>query len=140
MLQTGEVSSKSPKQKFISQTPTLRRYTHPEAAVRTRQLANLRLIAHIAQTLHDGRHPAACGHRQWPGYADQLPLRQARLEATSLQHDLPRQEPGKPQVPMQSDLFASAPHPLLEQLDKINPDDLTPRKALELLYTWKTQI
>ena len=64
----------------------------------------------------------------------------ARLEATSLQHDLPRQEPGKPQVPMQSDLFASAPHPLLEQLDKINPDDLTPRKALELLYTWKTQI
>ena len=41
---------------------------------------------------------------------------------------------------MQSDLFASVPHPLLEQLHKINPDDLTPRKALELLYTWKTQI
>lgn len=64
----------------------------------------------------------------------------ARLEATSLVHDLPRQEPGQPQVPMQSDLFASVPHPLLEQLGKINPDDLTPRKALELLYTWKTQI
>ena len=64
----------------------------------------------------------------------------ARLEATSLTHDLPRQEPGQPQVPMQSDLFASVPHPLLEQLGKINPDDLTPRKALELLYTWKTQI
>ena len=64
----------------------------------------------------------------------------ARLEATSLAHDLPRQEPGQPQVPMQSDLFASVPHPLLEQLGKINPDDLTPRKALELLYTWKTQI
>ncbi|WP_161867653.1 DNA mismatch repair protein MutS [Pseudomonas yangonensis] len=64
----------------------------------------------------------------------------ARLEATSLPHDLPRQEPGQPQVPMQSDLFASVPHPLLEQLGKINPDDLTPRKALELLYTWKTQI
>ncbi len=64
----------------------------------------------------------------------------ARLEATSLPHDLPRQAPGQPQVPMQSDLFASVPHPLLEQLGKINPDDLTPRKALELLYTWKTQI
>ncbi|PTU79705.1 DNA mismatch repair protein MutS [Pseudomonas indoloxydans] len=64
----------------------------------------------------------------------------ARLEATSLAHDLPRQAPGQPQAPMQSDLFASVPHPLLEQLHKINPDDLTPRKALELLYTWKTQI
>ena len=64
----------------------------------------------------------------------------ARLEATSLPHDLPRQAPGQPQAPMQSDLFASVPHPLLEQLHKINPDDLTPRKALELLYTWKTQI
>ncbi|MFV3387229.1 DNA mismatch repair protein MutS [Pseudomonas sp. NY15364] len=64
----------------------------------------------------------------------------ARLEATSLPHDLPRQEAGQPQAPMQSDLFASVPHPLLEQLHKINPDDLTPRKALELLYTWKTQI
>lgn len=64
----------------------------------------------------------------------------ARLEATSLPHDLPRQEPGQPQVPMQSDLFASVPHPLIEQLHKINPDDLTPRKALELLYAWKTQV
>ena len=64
----------------------------------------------------------------------------ARLEATSLPHDLPRQAPGQPQAPMQSDLFASVPHLLLEQLHKINPDDLTPRKALELLYTWKTQI
>ena len=64
----------------------------------------------------------------------------ARLEATSLPHDRPRQEPGQPQAPMQSDLFASTPHPLLEQLHTINPDDLTPRKALELLYTWKTQI
>jgi DNA mismatch repair protein MutS len=64
----------------------------------------------------------------------------ARLETTSLPHDLPRQEPGKAQVPMQSDLFASVPHPLLEELHKINPDDLSPRKALELLYTWKTRI
>lgn len=31
----------------------------------------------------------------------------ARLEATSLPHDLPRQAPGQPQAPMQSDLFAS---------------------------------
>jgi DNA mismatch repair protein MutS len=40
---------------------------------------------------------------------------------------------------MQSDMFASLQHPLQEELRKINPDDLTPRKALELLYTWKTR-
>ncbi|MBU3057753.1 DNA mismatch repair protein MutS [Pseudomonas indica] len=64
----------------------------------------------------------------------------ARLETTSLPHETPRAEPGQPIPPMQSDLFASLPHPVLEELMKINPDDLTPRKALELLYTWKTRI
>ncbi|MGE8501646.1 MAG: DNA mismatch repair protein MutS [Pseudomonas sp.] len=64
----------------------------------------------------------------------------ARLETTSLPHDLPRQTSGNNPTPMQSDLFASVPHPLLEELGKINPDDLTPRKALELLYSWKTRI
>ena len=64
----------------------------------------------------------------------------ARLETTSLPHETPRAEPGQPTPPMQSDLFASLPHPVLEELMKINPDDLTPRKALELLYTWKTRI
>ena len=48
--------------------------------------------------------------------------------------------PHQAPAPRQDDLFASTPHPLLEQLHTINPDDLTPRKALELLYTWKTQI
>ncbi|WP_082805369.1 DNA mismatch repair protein MutS [Pseudomonas sp. BMS12] len=64
----------------------------------------------------------------------------ARLETTSLPHEMPRNEPGQPAAPLQNDLFASLPHPLLEELAKINPDDLTPRGALELLYTWKTRI
>ena len=64
----------------------------------------------------------------------------ARLETTSLPHDMPRSEPGQPAAPLQNDLFASLPHPVLEELGKINPDDLTPRRALELLYTWKTRI
>ncbi|WP_010486826.1 DNA mismatch repair protein MutS [Pseudomonas sp. S9] len=64
----------------------------------------------------------------------------ARLETTSLPHEPPRTEPGKPAAPHQSDMFASLAHPLLEELSKINPDDLTPRKALELLYTWKTRV
>ena len=38
----------------------------------------------------------------------------------------------------QNDLFASAePHPAVEMLDKISPDDLTPRAALDLIYQLK---
>jgi len=41
------------------------------------------------------------------------------------------------EAPRQADLFASAPHPLVDQLDRLDPDDLSPRQALELLYRWK---
>ncbi|VXB72259.1 methyl-directed mismatch repair protein [Pseudomonas sp. 8AS] len=64
----------------------------------------------------------------------------ARLETTSLPHEAPRSLAGQAAAPLQNDLFASLPHPVLEELAKINPDDLTPRRALELLYTWKTRI
>lgn len=64
----------------------------------------------------------------------------ARLETTSLPHEAPRQEAGQPAAPMQSDLFASLPHPLIDELARIKPDDLTPRQALDLLYAWKTRI
>ncbi|HWR80385.1 MAG TPA: DNA mismatch repair protein MutS [Pseudomonas sp.] len=63
----------------------------------------------------------------------------ARLEATSLPHETAAA--GKPVTkPLQSDLFASLPHPLLEELRKVKPDELTPRQALELLYAWKNRI
>ena len=63
----------------------------------------------------------------------------ARLEATSLPHETAAA--GKPSTkPLQSDLFASLPHPLLEELRKVKPDELTPRQALELLYAWKNRI
>ncbi len=64
----------------------------------------------------------------------------ARLETTSLPHEIPRGEPGKAAAPLQNDLFATLPHPILEELAKINPDDMTPRRALELLYSWKTRV
>lgn len=64
----------------------------------------------------------------------------ARLETTSLPHEVPRQSPGQPSSPMQSDLFASLPHPVLDDLAKVKPDDLTPRQALELLYTLKSRL
>ncbi len=41
-------------------------------------------------------------------------------------------------APMQSDLFvASTPHPVVEMLDDVSPDDMTPKQALDLLYQMK---
>lgn len=40
-------------------------------------------------------------------------------------------------APQQNDLFASAPHPLVEELGGLALDDLTPRQALALLYRWR---
>ncbi len=64
----------------------------------------------------------------------------ARLETTSLPHEAPRQQPGQKQAPLQNDLFASLPHPILEELGKLDPDNVTPRQALDLLYAWKMRI
>ncbi|PMR70561.1 DNA mismatch repair protein MutS [Halomonas heilongjiangensis] len=47
---------------------------------------------------------------------------------------------GEPAIPQQTDLFASAPHPLVEALGALAVDDLTPRQALELLYRWKETV
>ncbi|MGV8843413.1 MAG: DNA mismatch repair protein MutS [Pseudomonas sp.] len=63
-----------------------------------------------------------------------------RLETSSLSRQAPAVPAGKAPVPLQSDMFASLPHPVLEELSKIKLDDLTPRQALELLYTLQTRI
>ncbi|MHB1371806.1 MAG: DNA mismatch repair protein MutS, partial [Pseudomonadaceae bacterium] len=63
----------------------------------------------------------------------------SRLETTSLPHEAPRMAAGQSAPPVQSDLFASLPHPVIEQLRRINPDDLSPRQALDLLYSLKSQ-
>ncbi|MDI5986368.1 DNA mismatch repair protein MutS [Halomonas sp. M4R5S39] len=47
---------------------------------------------------------------------------------------------GGPAIPQQTDLFASAPHPLVEELGTLAVDDLTPRQALALLYRWKETV
>ena len=64
----------------------------------------------------------------------------SRLETTSLPHEAPRPTPGKKSPPQQSDMFASLPHPVLDDLSKLDLDNMTPRKALDLLYTLKTRI
>nr|AAP76283.1 MutS [Pseudomonas sp. PCL1171] len=68
----------------------------------------------------------------------------SRLETTALPHETvvanPAKAPRKPSTPHQSDMFASLPHPVLDELAKLDVDDLTPRKALEMLYALKTRI
>ena len=67
----------------------------------------------------------------------------ARLEAASFNGEvgtpLPISVPSKDR-PLQADLFASAAHPLIEELERLQPDDITPRRALELIYEWKKRI
>ncbi|HZJ92066.1 MAG TPA: DNA mismatch repair protein MutS [Thiopseudomonas sp.] len=55
---------------------------------------------------------------------------QAQHTASDLQHP----------HPIQTDLFATQPHPLLLELQDTNPDELSPKQALDLLYAWKAQI
>ncbi|WP_069383273.1 DNA mismatch repair protein MutS [Halomonas caseinilytica] len=43
-------------------------------------------------------------------------------------------------APQQADLFASAPHPMVESLGNLGLDDMTPRQALEWLYHWKERL
>ena len=45
--------------------------------------------------------------------------------------------PGKPAVEPQLGLFEPQPHPATERLAALNPDELTPRQALEVLYKLK---
>ena len=44
-------------------------------------------------------------------------------------------------APVQQALFSEPePHPLLEQLEKLDPDQLSARQALDLLYRWKSLV
>ncbi|WP_168013875.1 DNA mismatch repair protein MutS [Halomonas salinarum] len=43
-------------------------------------------------------------------------------------------------APRQDDLFASTPHPLLDELAGLDIDGLSPRQALELLYAWREKV
>ncbi|MGH8447841.1 MAG: DNA mismatch repair protein MutS, partial [Pseudomonas sp.] len=68
----------------------------------------------------------------------------SRLETTALPHETvvasPAKATSKPSAPHQSDMFASLPHPVLDELAKLDLDGLTPRKALEMLYALQVRI
>ncbi|UYF99155.1 DNA mismatch repair protein MutS [Halomonas sp. GD1P12] len=55
------------------------------------------------------------------------------------QRDVDEQQRPAPaaSAPLQSDLFASAPHPVVEALTNVDVDDLSPREALALMYQWR---
>ncbi|WP_409995872.1 DNA mismatch repair protein MutS [Halomonas sp. DP4Y7-2] len=68
-------------------------------------------------------------------------IKLAALEQQEVDHgqgpsSLSRAEP----APQQADLFASTPHPLIEELEQLAIDELSPRQALELLYRWKSSV
>ncbi|MDD9891095.1 MAG: DNA mismatch repair protein MutS [Gammaproteobacteria bacterium] len=45
----------------------------------------------------------------------------------------------KPNGPNQGDLFGSAPHPAVEFLQRLNPDEITAKEALSILYELKNK-
>jgi DNA mismatch repair protein MutS len=69
-------------------------------------------------------------------------IQQARRKLAALEQQQPKADSAlQAAKPAQADLFAEAPpHPVLTQLSGIDPDDLTPRQALDLLFALKRQL
>lgn len=68
-------------------------------------------------------------------------IKRAREKLVSLeQRDVDNTAQAPRTTPQQNDLFAAAPHPVVEALENIDVDDLTPREALALLYQWRDLI
>ncbi|MDP6415113.1 MAG: hypothetical protein QGG54_08830, partial [Gammaproteobacteria bacterium] len=67
----------------------------------------------------------------------------AQLEAESIAES--HQQPASKQdgqaltPPGQGDLFGSAPHPAVDYLERLNPDKITAREALAILYELKNK-
>jgi DNA mismatch repair protein MutS len=70
-------------------------------------------------------------------------IERARQHLAQLEQQSLNQQSQAPRLaskaPLQSDLFASAAHPMVEILRTLKPDELTPLQALELLYKWKSE-
>ena len=74
---------------------------------------------------------------QLAGVPEHVILR-ARQKLVQLEEDTGQAEQRRQPPPVQDDLFvAPKPHPALEQLKALDPDNLTPRQALDLVYSLK---
>jgi DNA mismatch repair protein MutS len=68
-------------------------------------------------------------------------IKRAREKLMSLeQRDVDNTQQLPRTTPLQNDLFAATPHPVVEALENVDMDDLTPREALALLYQWRDLI
>lgn len=68
-------------------------------------------------------------------------IKRAREKLISLEHrDVDNTAKAPRSAPQQNDLFAAAPHPVVEALENVDMDGLTPREALSLLYQWRDLI
>jgi DNA mismatch repair protein MutS len=72
-------------------------------------------------------------------------IRQAREKLQQLEQEsvlgAPSGEVRRTHTPIQTELFSEPPpHPVLDALRALNPDDLSAREALELLYRLKAQL
>ena len=68
-------------------------------------------------------------------------IKRAREKLISLeQRDVDNTAQAPRTAPQQNDLFAAAPHPVVEALENVDMDGLTPREALALLYQWRDLI
>lgn len=113
-------------------------------------LANIHLDAveheeHIVfmHQVHDGAASKSYGLQvaQLAGVPKPV-IEKAKQKLKQLEQQSPSAQPQATlQMGMQQPLFVEpAPHPLLEQLQALNPDELSARQALELLYKWKQQL
>ncbi|MBN6739375.1 DNA mismatch repair protein MutS [Acidithiobacillus ferrivorans] len=64
-----------------------------------------------------------------------LVVRRARQRLSQLEETT--QQPTRNTAPAQLPLFQAAPHPAVQRLSQLEPDQLSPRQALDLLYTLK---
>lgn len=73
------------------------------------------------QLLESGQHPHSISHH----------VAHPTMAASSKQNT---------EKPQQNELFPSDPHPAIAIIESINPDDLTPRQALEIVFDLKKAI
>jgi DNA mismatch repair protein MutS len=66
-------------------------------------------------------------------------ITQARQKLIQLEADSVKTQTGAtPPPPVQNDMFSAPSSPALDALKDMNPDNLSPREALELLYSLKS--
>lgn len=70
----------------------------------------------------------------------ELELQAVQQPMAGADHAAANRKQARSVSPAQTDLFAGVTHPAIERLQRLNPDELTPREALALLYEIKKSL